>query len=186
MRAILLFAAGVLSSCGVITTQTIDPAVPAQLAVAEQYLGLHEQYDRTVLREFMGVDPVHVEWCAAFVNSVLAESGAVPTGSLLARSYLKWGASTLTPTPGDVMVFSRGSEGWQGHVGFYVATVDYKDQSYWVVLGGNQDSSVSYRLYPVGHWRYLDTRTIKDPEEKQLLLDREWIWSGVPLELILE
>lgn len=189
MRVILLFAATLLSGCNLSVTDMFrerNIVVPQQLAVAEQYVGLHEAHDRVTLREFMGIDPLQVEWCAAFVNSVLAETGAVPTGSLLARSYLSWGDGTDTPTPGDVMVFSRGTQGWQGHVGFYVATVNYKDQDYWIVLGGNQDNTVSYQLFPVGHWRYLDTRTIKDPEEKQLLIDRQWMWDGIPLELILE
>lgn len=190
MRAVLLTVAVLFTTgCNISLTQMfgsrgIEP--PPQLTVAEQYVGLHERRDRVTLREFMGIDPLQVEWCAAFVNSVLSESGAEPTGSLMARSYLSWGASTLTPTPGDVMVFSRGAEGWQGHVGFYVATVDYKDSQYWIVLGGNQDNTVSYQLFPVGHWRHLDTRTIKDPEEKQLLIDRQWMWDGIPLELILE
>ena len=45
---------------------------------------------------------------------------------------------------GDLVIFPRGNQGWQGHVGFYVGS---DDQGRWVILGGNQDNTVSYRLY---------------------------------------
>lgn len=157
---------------------------PPQLEVAEQFVGMNEREHRVTLKEFMGIDPVRVEWCAAFVNSVLHEIGVEHTQSLMARSYLEWGVSTDEPSPGDIMIFSRGDLGWQGHVGFYVATVNYKDVEYWIVLGGNQDNSVSYRLYRVGHWRHLDTRTLPDAERQELLVERQWMWGGIPLEVI--
>lgn len=157
-----------------------------QLEKASEFVGLNERQDRVTLKELLGVDPVHVEWCAAFVNSVLTEVGLESTRSLMARSYLNWGTSTDTPSPGDIMVFSRGSEGRQGHVGFYVATIEYKGSSYWIVLGGNQDNSVSYRLYKEGHWRHLDTRTVLDEPSKQLLFEQRWMMGGIPLDLIGE
>ncbi len=157
---------------------------PPQLEVASELVGLNERHDRVTLKEFLGVDPVRVEWCAAFVNSVLSEVGIESTRSLLARSYLSWGRSTDIPSPGDIMVFSRGDSGWQGHVGFYVATIEYKEKTYWVVLGGNQDNSVSYKLYPENHWRYLDTRTVLDEPSKTLLFNQDWLLDGIPLELV--
>ena len=157
---------------------------PPQLEKASEFVGLNERQDRVTLKEFLGVDPVHVEWCAAFVNSVLTEVGLESTRSLMARSYLNWGRSTDTPSPGDIMVFSRGNSGWQGHVGFYVATVEYRNESYWIVLGGNQDNSVSYRLYREGHWRHLDTRTVLDEPSKQILFEQQWMMDGIPLELM--
>jgi hypothetical protein len=45
---------------------------------------------------------------------------------------------------GDVVVFPRGSGGWQGHVGFYYGTTPKGE---WVILGGNQDNTVSYKMY---------------------------------------
>jgi uncharacterized protein (TIGR02594 family) len=145
---------------------------------------MNEREHRVTLKEFLGIDPVRVEWCAAFVNSVLTEIGVDSTRSLMARSYLEWGVSTDEPSPGDIMVFSRGSSGWQGHVGFYVATVDYKHTRYWVVLGGNQDNSVSYKLYQENYWRHLDTRTLPDQERQQLLIKRNWLFDGIPLEVV--
>jgi uncharacterized protein (TIGR02594 family) len=157
---------------------------PPQLTVAEQYVGLNERQDRVTLKEFLGIDPVRVEWCAAFVNSVLTEIGVDSTKSLMARSYLEWGVATDKPSPGDIMVFSRGNSGWKGHVGFYVATVEYKGSNYWIVLGGNQDNSVSYKLYKENYWRHLGTRTLPDQEGQELLVRRNWMFGGIPLEVV--
>jgi hypothetical protein len=43
---------------------------PPQLELASEFVGLNERQDRVTLKEFMGIDPVRLEWCAAFVNSV--------------------------------------------------------------------------------------------------------------------
>ena len=55
----------VIASCN--TTEHID--------VAEAKLGMNEYQDRTALKQYVGVDPRYTEWCAAFVNAVLADSG---------------------------------------------------------------------------------------------------------------
>ena len=187
-RALTYVAAALLlSGCQLSLTTAFSRqgvTVPPQLTVAEQYVGMNEVEHRVTLKEFLGIDPVRVEWCAAFVNSVLTEIGVESTRSLMARSYLEWGVSTDTPSPGDVMIFSRGDNGWQGHVGFYVASVNYKSGDYWVVLGGNQDNSVSYRLYRTGHWRHLDTRTLPDEQRQELLVKRQWLFGGIPLDVI--
>ena len=123
--------------------------------IAAEWLGTHQSHDRSALREFMGVDPVRIEWCAAFVNSVLAEAGipgseSIHSNPLLARSFLRWGDGVDREDIqlGDIVVFPRGTEGWQGHVGFYVETVWEDDVEYWAILGGNQQNSVSVDLYP--------------------------------------
>lgn len=118
---------------------------------ASEYLGLSERVDREQLHQLTGVDPVRTQWCAAFVNAIL-ELNNVPTSRpnpLLARSFLTWG-SAVDPSniqQGDVVVFPRGRSGWQGHVGFYIATVKINDQYQWMILGGNQDNTVSYDFY---------------------------------------
>lgn len=132
--------------------------VPAQegkvnsVDVAREYVGLHEVKNRKELVELLDIDPVRTEWCAAFVNAVLQAQG-VPNlhdidsrYPLLARSFLEWGNAVDFEDEvrrGDVIVFPRGNEGWQGHVGFYVGNMDDK----WIILGGNQDNTVSYKLY---------------------------------------
>ena len=122
---------------------------------AVQYMGLHERKDRAELRELIGVDPVRVEWCAAFVNAVLEQnrvsgSSLVSDYPLTARSFLDWGS----PIPsnrirrGDIVIFPRGAESWQGHVGFYWGTVQRNGKEYWQILGGNQSNRVGIELYP--------------------------------------
>jgi uncharacterized protein (TIGR02594 family) len=163
MRAIIL-CVWVLGACTInINSYNSVPVVD----IASDWVGLHQSYDRTALREFLGVDPVRIEWCAAFVNSVLAEAGIPGSESvhrypLLARSFLTWGSGVSREDiqPGDVVIFPRGRAGWQGHVGFYVETVWEAGIEYWAILGGNQQNSVSVDLYPasraIGIRRWVD------------------------------
>lgn len=86
-------------------------------------------------------------WCAAFVGAMLHRAGMPNTGSLAARSYLAWGepVDRADAREGDVVIFSRGSSAWQGHVGFFV-----KDNGDTItVLGGNQSNAVMRRPYGV-------------------------------------
>jgi uncharacterized protein (TIGR02594 family) len=114
---------------------------------------MHERNDRRTLREFVGVDPVSTEWCAAFVNSVLNEAGLPGSdiyhdNPLLARSFMMWGEEVIDdPQPGDIVVFPRGNQGWQGHVGFFMASYYEDGKEYYVILGGNQNDEVSYEAY---------------------------------------
>ncbi len=117
---------------------------------AEQYIGLDENKDRNQIKELVGVDPVYTQWCAAFVNFVLDIQG-IPGSEvtsdypLLARSFLTWGEEVLDkPRKGDIVVFPRGDKLWQGHVGFFIKEVQYENKTRWVILGGNQDNTVSY------------------------------------------
>lgn len=85
-----------------------------------------------------------VPWCAAYVGAKLAEVGLIGTGSLLARSYEKWGVRVPVSQarPGDIVILSRG-EPWQGHVGFVS-----KIEGGWVhILGGNQGNQVNVTDY---------------------------------------
>ena len=123
------------------------------IAVASTYVGFHERSHRRELREFMGVDPVRVDWCAAFVNSVLAELGipgsdTVSEWPLTARSFLRWGIRVREPQVGDIIVFPRGNESWQGHVGFYYGTEYRNGRKFYQILGGNQSNAVTIELFP--------------------------------------
>jgi uncharacterized protein (TIGR02594 family) len=141
------------------------------LNTAEQYLGYTEVSDRSALREFLGVDPRQTEWCAAFVNSALHHSGfegseSVSNYPLLARGFVEWGEPVdhkrEEPKAGDVVIFPRGRQSWQGHVGFYVDTVHVDGKAYWQILGGNQNNSVSIELYDPG--RAIAVRRAPAPE----------------------
>ena len=120
---------------------------------AAQYMNFEERTHRTELKEFTGVDPVRTEWCAAFVNAVLEESNIQSNKDhkypLTARAFLDWGEKIRKDQiqPGDIVVFPRGTEGWQGHVGFYLRTQVVNNREYYWILGGNQRNKVSIVLY---------------------------------------
>lgn len=94
-----------------------------------------------------GLDPTKTPWCAGYVGSVLNASGMKGTGSLAAKSYLKYGSPTNQPGQGDIVVLHRGSDPSLGHVGF-VESIDQKNGVV-NVLGGNQDNSVSIKSFPL-------------------------------------
>jgi uncharacterized protein (TIGR02594 family) len=79
-----------------------------------------------------------VAWCAAFVGAMMHETGYKGTGSLMARSYLQWGAQLVKPRKGCVVVFKRGAAP-AGHVGF----VDDFTATQIRCLGGNQSNAVT-------------------------------------------
>jgi uncharacterized protein (TIGR02594 family) len=154
----LVFAVLLLSGC--------SPSLSNSVETAQPYIGLDERIHRSELKELLDVDPVRTEWCAAFVNAIL-ELDSIPNNNtheypLLARSFLEWG-EPVDPAeiqPGDVVVFPRGNQGWQGHVGFYVETQLHNGKEYWIILGGNQSKSVRYDFYSpkraLGIRRYSD------------------------------
>ena len=84
---------------------------------AEQYIGFHEYRNREQLQEILQIDPVRTEWCADFVNGILALD-SIPNlyaidhrYPLTARAFLQWGIS-IPPEQiqkGDIVVFPRGN-----------------------------------------------------------------------------
>jgi uncharacterized protein (TIGR02594 family) len=75
-------------------------------------------------------------------------SESVSQYPLVARSFLAWGKRVKDPRPGDIVVFPRGTQAWQGHVGFYYGTVYQNGKKFYQILGGNQDNSVNIKLFP--------------------------------------
>lgn len=92
-----------------------------------------------------GVKSDATAWCAAFVGAMLHRAGMQGTGSLAARSYLKWGdgVNRDQAKPGDIVIFKRGNSQWEGHVAFFVRD----NGSTITVLGGNQADAVNRRAY---------------------------------------
>jgi uncharacterized protein (TIGR02594 family) len=84
-----------------------------------------------------------VPWCSAFANFVMESSGIRGTHSLAARSWLTWGRK-VDPQIGAIVVLKRGTEAWQGHVGFITAVTP----THVKVLGGNQGDMVCEKLFP--------------------------------------
>lgn len=96
-------------------------------------------------------------WCAAFVNWALWKVGLKGTGSLMARSFLKYGVGTKVPKVGDLVVFWRVAKDTPyGHVAFYIK--ETKDLIY--VLGGNQSNAVNITAFPKS--QLLEYRTFSD------------------------
>jgi len=84
---------------------------------------------------FPGVKHDSVPWCAAFVGAMLKRANERPSGSLLARSYLKWGEVLRQPKIGCIVIMQRGNSTFLGHVAFYAGPG--------LILGGNQSDKVS-------------------------------------------
>ena len=144
-----------LSACEptIIVDGNAIPNAPEHIQTALNKYGFNEYQHRTVLKEYVGVDPKRTEWCAAFVNAVLHESDipgseSVSNVPLMARSFLTWGETIQEPKAGDLVIFPRGKQGWQGHVGFYVGSIHRKNVEYYRILGGNQNNSVNIEIYP--------------------------------------
>ena len=147
---------GALPGMGAKTTGMYQSKTVGYLAKAESMIGLEARKDRKILKEKLSeangqtVDPVHIPWCAAWANMVLAESGMETTGSLMARSFLAWGKAVRgEPKIGDVVVMRRGRNKSAGHVGFFYAFVDINGSKMVAVLGGNQGKEVRISYYPI-------------------------------------
>jgi uncharacterized protein (TIGR02594 family) len=135
--------------------RALDPQVPPAKTVnyldtAASAIGLNESDKKAALQSYLrdggvNLDPATTAWCAAFVNATLQKAGLPGTGSLMARSFLKYGTPTEEPKPGDIAVFSRGAAPF-GHVGFYQGMTP--DGKYVKVLGGNQANAVNVKNYP--------------------------------------
>ena len=77
----------------------------------------------------------------------LPTSESVSRYYLTARSFLTYGQEVTEPRQGDIIVFPRGNQGWQGHVGFYVSSTTINGAEYYNIIGGNQNDSVTITPY---------------------------------------
>ena len=83
-----------------------------------------------------------VPWCAAFVGAMLTRSGEKSSGSLMARSYLRWGRRVEAQS-GAIAIFPRGRSIVFGHVNFVEHVVGDK----LLCIGGNQSDAVTRATY---------------------------------------
>lgn len=95
------------------------------------------------------IDPGKLPWCAAFANAILNKLGHEGTNSLMARSFLNYGAPTKNPQVGDIVVTKRGRGTIAGHVGFFEGYEEVDGVKYVKVFGGNTDKMVSTGWFPV-------------------------------------
>lgn len=89
-----------------------------------------------------------VAWCSSFAAWCFQEAGIhVPRG--VTRAAQSWknaqGLDELEqPALGAIAIFARGSESWQGHVGFVLGS----RPGLLMVLGGNQRNAVTVEPWP--------------------------------------
>jgi uncharacterized protein (TIGR02594 family) len=107
--------------------KSITDSIGVAVDAAEQLLGMSETRNAGTINAFLqkgGVDlnAATTAWCAAFVNSALAQVGVKGTGSNVATDFAKWGVKVQPQdvVRGDVLVQQRGRAPGQtgGHVGF--------------------------------------------------------------------
>lgn len=94
-----------------------------------------------------GIEHDETPWCAALVGACLKRANMKNSGSLMARSYEKFGKvlGLKNPEKYCIGVMTRGKpSSWQGHVGF---VMDF-DKTSVTMLGGNQGNKVSLQKYP--------------------------------------
>ena len=95
-----------------------------------------------------------VDWCSAFVNWCLMQSGIVGTNHALASSWKDWGAKLTEPKQGAIVCFS-----WKGTRIDHVAFCDEVNGQF-QMLGGNQTgfggsvSSVAFNKHAARHYRW--------------------------------
>lgn len=78
-------------------------------------------------------------WCAAVAAWCLQRAGyAIPPNPVSSRSFRNFGTRVTMPRPGDLCVFGDVGDTEHGHVGFFQAFRDSKDDVL-RVLGGNQN-----------------------------------------------
>lgn len=134
----------------------IPRALPTYYVWARQYIGTREvpgpQSNALILRWLKDAfswakDDSTLAWCGIFVMQAMKATGnPYVQGYAGARKWLEWGMEVDEPLEGDVVVLWRESpSSWKGHVGFFVR----REGSHIVILGGNQDDSVSEEKYPV-------------------------------------
>ncbi len=126
--------------------------------IAESKLGLQEVTNRKALMDFfkqyainndITLDPQTTPWCAAFINACERAVGNKGTGRVNARSFMLYGTKVdlTTAKAGDICIFARGNNNWQGHVAYFTA----KTGTDITILGGNQKDSVCYAVYSTEH-----------------------------------
>ena len=133
----------------------------SMVSTAMSMKGINEKTQRNELMEFFksnrtsSVDPSVQPWCAAFVNSSLANVGIKGTGSAAAGSFHQWGdtvSSQENPNPGnikkgDVFVNYRQSKdtGMTGsHAGIVTGPAFQGKDGHWYVktISGNTGDTV--------------------------------------------
>lgn len=131
----------VLALClglAIITPQApVVEAGQGLVTAAQKYIGLQERRNRAALKRILGVDPVRIPWCGAFLGKVVRSNGGKPPkGYLKASNWSRWGARARGPVAGSVAVM-------RGHV----LVVTHVDGGRVCGISGNSSNAVSRKCY---------------------------------------
>ena len=132
------------------------------ISIAQQYLGFDEDTHNEKLKEFMGINPSHVSWCAVFGGTCLKNAGILNKTSMVAKDYDN-GMKVSKPKKGDMCIHRNHFSFFYGYADkaklallenygkvhsledWELVTCDFRDDVNVVemVLGGNQSDEVN-------------------------------------------
>jgi uncharacterized protein (TIGR02594 family) len=96
-------------------------------------------YSKELGPGFAWINDDETSWCSVFVNWCCLKAGLERSNKANARSWLDVGEKVLMPETGDIVVFSRGNNPKQGHVGIFI---NFNGEDHVRVLSGNQSDRV--------------------------------------------
>ncbi len=132
---------GALALCAglyIVTPHTpLAGAEEGLIAVAAKYVGLQERRNRAALTRILGIDPVRVRWCGAFLGRVVRNAGGKPpVGFMKASNWSGWGIRANGPVAGSVAVM-------RGHVLVVTHTAGKRVCG----ISGNASNAVARKCY---------------------------------------
>jgi uncharacterized protein (TIGR02594 family) len=139
--------------------RTAQPGDPAWLVEAFSVLGLSEitgaRHEKRILAMYRAAGHPEIKddetaWCAAYVNWCLSQAGIDGTGSLMARSFTKYGKGLHRTDPiprGAIAIWPRGKPP-SGHVNLVL----YDDGTYVYCIGGNQSKEGTNGAVTIGKY----------------------------------
>jgi uncharacterized protein (TIGR02594 family) len=139
--------------------RTVQPDDPAWLQEAFSVLGLSEiagaRHEKRIVEMYRAAGHPEIKddetaWCAAYVNWCLSQAGIDGTGSLMARSFVKYGRGlhrTDTIPRGAIAIWPRGAPP-SGHVNIVL----HDDGAYVWCIGGNQSKAGTNGAVTIGRY----------------------------------
>jgi uncharacterized protein (TIGR02594 family) len=139
--------------------RTVQPDDPAWLQEAFSVLGLSEiagaRHEKRIVEMYRAAGHPEIKddetaWCAAYVNWCLSQAGIDGTGSLMARSFVKYGRGlhrTDTIPRGAIAIWPRGAPP-SGHVNIVL----HDDGAYVWCIGGNQSKAGTNGAVTIGKY----------------------------------
>jgi uncharacterized protein (TIGR02594 family) len=121
------------------------------VAVAMNEVGQKERQNNPRIIQYIGtvrdtkdVRDDRVDWASAFAEWSMAQVGIKGPKNMDALAWLNWGRPISKPEIGCVVIFEVAPAGYR-HVGFVVG----QTRNAILVLGGNQDVSVSVKPFEI-------------------------------------